>query len=213
MWEMVIGAAGALHSSLTSSGGESEKKRPVRARAPAPSLDSNAAVGDDRVSGRMGDASAMPVSPRTPRSTRARWEETPLENEALLAGLDNETRNAIILHAFRAAKEELFAKGRKNFNHQEQEELRIRINKTAGVQFDTFNAIEQRVSNMKTKGTHERKEGSGRNSKWDDDLESRVKSGLGDHGYEISSPALCSSNFLHNGFLGAKGLWLSPQHA
>jgi hypothetical protein len=86
------------------------------------------------------------------------------------------------------AYEEAKEQGRQRLTVEMQEKLRSRVEKRTGLKFDNFKTLQKRYERIVGGETVERKSGSGRKSKFTDEIVERTKKILRDNNYEISFP-------------------------
>jgi hypothetical protein len=113
-----------------------------------------------------------------------------VERGDILEQLDHEGKNVIILSMYDDAVRSLNASGRQRFREDEKVELMSRINSTARVAIPSWRALMDRISRMEENGGTERKPGSGRRTKWNDEIEEEAKARLRAAGGEISKQLL-----------------------
>jgi hypothetical protein len=115
-------------------------------------------------------------------------EEMQERREKILHGLDYAQVNAMIVSSFQAAYEKAGNMGRKTLNEKLQEELRVDVEMRTLEKFSSFSALKSRYKRILANNTVERKPGSGRKSKFTDEIVERTKKTLRDSNYEISFP-------------------------
>jgi hypothetical protein len=106
----------------------------------------------------------------------------------IFAKLDQSQINTLILTCFDLAYEEARELGRQRFSVEMQEKLRNQVEKRTGLTFHSFKSLQKRYERIVGSGTVERKSGSGRKTKFTDEIVERTKKILRDSNYEISFP-------------------------
>jgi hypothetical protein len=140
--------------------------------------DPKLAANDDPVSGRVVPA---PVKKRT-------REEMVYEEELIFRNLSHEEVNTLILSCFESAYFDARTQGRKYLTAERQEKLLSEVERKTELQFSTFHALQLRYHRIIGNQRVERKSGSGRKSKFTDEIVERTKKILRDSNYEMSFP-------------------------
>jgi hypothetical protein len=108
------------------------------------------------------------------------------QEAVILASMDAAQTNAVILSCFRSAYFNAQQQGRQKLTLGMQEQLRNEVERSTGQPFGMFNALTMRYKRIIGKGTVERKSGSGRKSKFTDEIVERTKKILRHSHFEIS---------------------------
>ncbi len=115
-------------------------------------------------------------------------EEMACEEELIFRNLSNEQVNTIVLSCFESAYFDARTQGRKYLTAERQEILQAEVERKTGQKFSMFHALQLRYHRIIGNKTVERKSGSGRKSKFTDEIVERTKKILRDSNYEISFP-------------------------